>query len=463
LLPEKALLEKSFPRKALPRKALLMNYHGLRLRAILYAAVAITLLSGCMSSEGRDIPTQDATQFFEDALLTATFAVQESVATSTPNIFPTGEPSSTPEASLTPTQTPYTGPPPVLPAIFSSNLLGAGSSPVTYIGDECQYLKARLDPNSSPPGTVVMAVMFHGIGDDSRVINDNMDVHHSDMVEFLEHAHELGFETVTTQEIVAFMEENARIPARSLYIVLDDRRPGGVRQHFMPYLEKFDWTLTLGWLIGDTDTRPASYLDCCPEENFSMLWEQMEAYNATGYLDVQSHGNIHNINISNLSTDEFILSELNESRRLIREHFYCKDYATGQPILDCQTDQPLAFIWPGGGFTAHAVELARDNGYKLGFTTNPRGPILYNWVPQAMEYDPGMPSWIAEGPANDPLMTLPRYWSYDAVYRIDDVAELGEQASVYAATHRKEELDYYSYYCRESSGEIPALGAVPLD
>ncbi|MCE5207257.1 MAG: polysaccharide deacetylase family protein [Chloroflexi bacterium] len=416
--------------------------------------VSILLLTGCSTPASR---TPDMTQVFEQAMLTATYAIVEPSANPTPLNSPTPQVSLTPEPTVIPSPTRYSGPAPTLQASFITDLLPAGGEPVSYIEDTCEYLKARLDPNNSSPGTVVMPVMFHGIAEDGTTITDNMNVTHSDMVTFVEHAHELGFETVTTEELVGFLEENAPIPARSLYIVLDDRRPGGVREHFMHYLKEYDWTLTLAWLIGDTDTRAASPLGCCPDEPYTTLWEQMEAYNATGYLDVQSHGNIHNINITEASTDEYILSELNVSRTVIREHFYCKDYSTGLPIENCQTDQPLAFIWPGGSFTPRSVQLARENGYRLGFTVNPRGPIMYNWIPQAQENNPATPSWIAEGPAGDPLMTLPRYWSYDAAYHLDEVANIGEQAAKYAKTHRQEELNYYSYYCQDITGEIPSL------
>ncbi len=414
----------------------------------------LSLLTSCSS---HPVSTLDATQIFQDALLTATNAYREPTQTHTPTITPTPAPTETPAPTFTATATEYTGPPPTLPATFTSDILRPNTVPRTYIEDTCTYLKTRLDPNNSAPGTVVMAVMFHGIAADFREISDNMDVRHSDMVNFVEHAHEVGFETITTRELVNFLENNAKIPLRSLYIIVDDRRPGAVREHFMPYLQKYDWTLTLGWIIGDTDTRAASVLDCCPGESFTTLWEQMEAYNATGYLDIQSHGNVHNIPVSEASTEEYILSELNISRQVIQEHFYCKDYATGQPIENCQTDQPLAYIWPGGGFTPRAAELARESGYHVAFTTNPRGPIMYNWIPLAEAYDPATPSWLPEGGVANPLMVLPRYWSYDAAYRIDDVGNIGEQAAAYAQANRQAELDYYYYYCKDITGDIPLL------
>jgi hypothetical protein len=419
---------------------------------VAFAVLAVASFSACSAQTPTGPPTMDSTQIFQSALLTATYAVVIPSQTPEPTI------TSTPAPTLTPTETPWVGPPPVLPDNFTTSYLTAGVTGHTYIEDTCEYLKMRWDPNNSAPGTVVMPVMFHSITKDyNEVAEDGSQIRHEDMVIMLDHAKELGFTTITTEQLVNFLETNARIPSRSMILIVDDRRPGVVREHFWPYLEENNWTLTLGWLIGDTDSKPASYLNCCPEENFSSLWEQMETYYASGYLDVQSHGYIHNINITQDSTDEFIRHEMVDSRQVLAEHFYCKDPQTHLPIPDCQTVQPLAFIWPGGGFTEHAAQIARESGYHVGFTTNPRGPVMFNWVPLADAADPAMPSWLAEGSVGDPMMVLPRYWSLDAAYRLDDVANIGEEAMNAAAQTRQAELDYYNYYCRDISGEIPTL------
>ena len=73
----------------------------------------------------------------------------------------------------------------------------------------------------------------------------------------------------------------------------------------------------------------------------------------------------------------------------------------------------------------------------MGFTTNPRGPVMYNWIPQAETENPNHPVWLPEIPAGNPLMTLPRYWSIDAAYRIDDVIAIGDEAAAEAEKNAK--------------------------
>ena len=95
--------------------------------------------------------------------------------------------------------------------------------------------------------------------------------------------------------------------------------------------------------------------------------------------------------VDNNSTDEYLTGEL-EGAIINFQKYYNKT--------------PIAVVWPGGGFGLRPVQFARQFGYRLGFTVNPRGPLMYNWVPQSNEKDPGRPYYIPEGPVGDPLMTF---------------------------------------------------------
>lgn len=356
--------------------------------------------------------------------------------TGTPSAVPTltAQPSPTPTATV-PSPTPTSSPTPQrtpspLPPVFTTTLLAKDSIPVEYVADQCEYLKNRWDANKSQPGTVVMVIMYHSVTKDDRPLSpDGSGVHHADLVKTLEHAHETGFETITAAQLADFLGNNARIPRRSLLIIVDDRkRKEYYETHFIPFLEQYHWTITNAW-ISAKDT---------PD----YLWKENEEVVQAGWVDVQAHGVVHNIPIGEYSTDADIRAELDGSIETIEKHY---------------GKRPIAFIWPGGGFTARAAQLAVEAGYRLGFTTNPRGPLMYNWVPQAAEKDPNHPFWLPEIPAGNPLMTLPRYWSSDAVYRIDDVIAIGDEAAAQAEKDRANELEYYDVMCKPRSGEIPTL------
>ena len=117
---------------------------------------------------------------------------------------------------------------------------------------------------------------------------------------------------------------------------------------------------------------------------------------------------------------------------------------------------PIAIIWPGGGFSARSIQLARQVGYQLGFTVNARGPLMFDWVPLGDKITPVHgTTWQPEGPMNDPLMVLPRYWDTDALKHLDDIVKISQDATAYAQLNQATEQDYYDIVC------APALGPIP--
>src|SRR6185503_7049655 len=104
---------------------------------------------------------------------------------------------------------------------------------------------------------------------------------------------------------------------------------------------------------------------------------------------------------------------------------------------------PIAIIWPGGRYGVRPVQFARQYGYRLGFTINPRGPLMNNWVPLADQDDPQRPFFQDEGYVNDPLMTLPRYWPHMVMPNLDMIRVTGEDATAYSQQNKAVELEYY--------------------
>ncbi len=360
------------------------------------------LLTACQPA---DVTTPD----MSDALTHAYGTAVAQLATPTP----TGTPVPSPTAVRTP---------PALPAAFQTSLLDPRVTPRTYIQDACQALKAKWDPNNAAPGTVVMTIMFHSISKDAAV-NANQ-ISAADQKKLMNDLHDLGFQAINMTQMADFMERNARIPPRSVLLIVDDRHfPEYFNDHFRPFFEQWGWPVVNAYIA--KDERPD-------------LWAANAGLSAEGWVDYQSHGVIHNINITGASDDAFMLGELQGAITNIQKYM---------------NKTPIAYIWPGGSFTPRAAQLARQVGYHLGFTVNPRGPVMFNWVPLAdsptSAYD------IAEGPVNDPLMVLPRYWDTDARAHLDSVANLGEQAAAYAQQNKAVELEYYDIVCMPQYGAIP--------
>ncbi len=314
--------------------------------------------------------------------------------------------SATPSAPPTPLAT--SSPPPT----FTTTDLRPGVEPQRTIADACEALRKRWDPQGSAPGTVVLPIMLHSIRDPARMLADNVTVSTDYFRATVDLARALGFETITTAELLGFLTDNARIPPRSMILIVDDRLPGVVAEYILPVAEQFDWTVTLGWIIGDTGPS---------------LWSRMETLAEGGRLDVQSHGLQHRYIIEGMPEAE-VRREIAGPIPILEQHFGYR---------------PTAFVWPGGNFTPRSVEIAREEGYQLGFTAFSRGPLLFDWIPLGDE----------ERAAADPLMTLPRAWSPSATVNLEQAVKIGEEAALFAAENREAEASWYSQSC---GGSLPS-------
>jgi hypothetical protein len=338
-------------------------------------------------------------------------ASQTPTDTQPPTRTVTPSPSTTATRTTTPSLTPTLAP----LATFNTRLLRPGVLPQTYLADNCSYLQKRWSTQGSQPGTVVVPIMFHSIAEDGTHLADpNKDISGEQFQAFVEYAHYLGFETISTGELLNFLTNNAPIPQRSMMIIVDDRRPGTIREWIMPVLEQYDWTVTSAYIADPNDMQFA--------------WDMMDELYTTGRMDVQSHGYSGQLYIVAETPREQIQNEIWKSTAVLEQHF---------------GKRPIAFIWPGGNFSQLSVQIARQGGYELGFSAYSRGPLMFDWVPLGEE----------EQAVNDPLMVLPRAWSSAANVNLDEAVKIGEQAAAFAEANFSVEADWYHTYCGGELGD----------
>ena len=373
-------------------------------------------------------PSHDETQVFTDMLATAKAEIQVDTLVPETSAVVDLAVQSTAAAQATETPDPNRTPP-ALPGAFQSDLLNARDVPHTYVEDTCEFLKNRWSAGKAEPGTVVMVVMYHSIveGDETSVELDNQ-ISSEKNKQIAEDLANQGFTAIDTNQFINFMTNNDYIPSRSVMLIVDDRHHGSYfADHFYPFYEKYGWKVVNGWISADGTTQ--------------QLWDENAQVEKEGYVDHQAHGVVHNINMNDSSTDEYIYSELQGSIDRIQEHF---------------GKTPQAIIWPGGNFGHRPIEIAKELNYKVGFTVNPRGPVMYNWVPLDDEADPARPSYLADG-TYDPLFVIPRYWDTDVRQHIDTVRQIGKAAKDNILANREIELEYYDIVCKPISGEITEL------
>jgi Polysaccharide deacetylase len=329
-------------------------------------------------------------------------------ATHTPTWTISPSPSPTPTHTVTPSLTLTFAP----LELFTTHLLRQDVLPQSYLDDNCTYLRLRWSPDASQPGTVVVPIMFHSIVQDGTQVTDPKDITGEQFNNFIDYARQLGFETITTQELLEFLTSNAPIPLHSMMIIVDDRRPGLIRDWLIPVLEKYQWTATSAY-IADPNS-------------LAWAWDLMDQLYASGRLDVQSHGYTGQLYIVPETPLDQIQNEIWNSTQVLEDHF---------------GKRPIAFIWPGGNFTSLSVQVARQGGYELGFSAYSRGPLLFNWIPLGEE----------ERAVNDPLMVLPRAWSNSVNVNLDEAVKISQQSAEFADQNFPVEAAWYKTYC---GGEI---------
>ncbi|RJP51649.1 MAG: hypothetical protein C4557_07540 [Anaerolineaceae bacterium] len=315
--------------------------------------------------------------------------------------------------------------PPELPATFQTSLLNPLDTPHTYVEETCRYLRNKWHPSNAEPGTVVMIIQVENI---NRGMTDQPgSIRVKEFTRFMEQLKAQGFEAITMKQFQAFMERNIKIPPRSALIIQDDNHDEEyLSKNYRKYWEDWGWTFVNGW-VSD------------PEVPQTLVQENLEL-EREGFIDHQAQGVFPDTKLTNETAKNVIARELQGSLDGFAGHF---------------AKNPVAIIWPNGGFGIRPVEAARQLRFKLGFTENPRGPVMYNWVPLADVIDPNRPDYAPEGIINDPLMTLPRYSSGQVFDSIDIVRAIGKEAAAYAQSNKEIEHRYYEIVCSETYGPMP--------
>jgi len=327
-----------------------------------------------------------------------------------------------------PTQTPRPLPtalriPPQLPASFESRYLNSLDAAHTYVADTCTYLRNRWDPAKAAPGTIVMLVMLHSINQGKPEGSDAMnEVLFARMMDDL---HEQRFQAISVEQLAGFLERNARIPSRSVVLMQDGRRyPENFERHFRSYWDTWGWPVVNAWDNQGSTTEP--------------LWEDYVALAKDGLVDFQVYGPTFDPS-AKPRTDEYLADQLQKPIDALQERM---------------GKAPIGVVWPNG-FSPQSVRIARQLGYRLGFTFNARGPVMYNWIPLSESTDSFRPSYQPEAAVGDPLMTLPRFWPYQVHNALDGVRISGREAAAFAEQNKGIELEYYDIVCAAKYGSIP--------
>lgn len=189
----------------------------------------------------------------------------------------------------------------------------------------------------------VPVLMYHFFYDETKdpAPNDGNYLEVNELDEQLNYLKENGHDTLTMRETLYFMQERAEVPDEAVCITIDDGDPT-VYEYAYPLFRKYELNATLFLICG--------WLE--PEMPYS-FWEMREAG-----MELQSHGFL---------THQGGCEGMQHGGRIL-----CMDYEEGvqdtKMSLD-YCDGGFAYCYPFGDYNDHAIEILKDAGVKIAFTT----------------------------------------------------------------------------------------------
>lgn len=186
----------------------------------------------------------------------------------------------------------------------------------------------------------VPILMYHRV---EKVSHDRNTVLLDKFTWQMEYLQKSGYQTISVQQLVRHLTEQALLPAQAIVITFDDGYADNY-QYALPVLQQYGLTASVfvvaGWVGRECGWRR-------PEKRNAMLmsWEQLRAWQSAG-MEIGAH-TLHHPRLSRL-TEEQIREELAGSKQVLEENLH-----TEVPIL----------CYPYGDFDGRVQRISREVGF----------------------------------------------------------------------------------------------------
>lgn len=209
-------------------------------------------------------------------------------------------------------------------------------------------------------------LMYHHI---DQVGDDVVTISHELFVEHLEYLAENGYETVSFDELIAYVSgETVELPEKPVAIVFDDGYQSNYELAY-PELKKYDAKATIcviGAFVGRS-TYKATGVPMLPY--FS--WDAAREMCASGLVKIASH---------TYDMHQYAPLETGEAREAVwplsdetGEEFYAAvlaDYEKMQSLFETELGQEIEiFAYPNGKYYSYSEDIIRSLGAKVTLTT----------------------------------------------------------------------------------------------
>ena len=149
----------------------------------------------------------------------------------------------------------------------------------------------------------VTIIMYHLITENPKYIG-KYGVTPAELEQDLIYLKENGYNTVTMQDLIAFVNQGKKLPKNPIVLTFDDGNFSDYT-YLLPLLEKHDAKAVLAIMGGVSDKYTKDAQDNPKAKYPNLTWPQIKALHESGLCDIQSHGyNVHGKGGSGKSRNE---------------------------------------------------------------------------------------------------------------------------------------------------------------
>lgn len=192
-----------------------------------------------------------------------------------------------------------------------------------------------------------------------------------------------GYNAVTLDELIAFVECRGLLPENPILITMDD----GYNSNFTlaaPILEEYDYSAVV-FAIGTNVGHPNHAHTGIPLVPARFTWEDACGWIENGVMEVQSHTyDMHQKKEDGFSGRDGVLIKEGESEEDYRKALQA-DFAQAKAQLEENTGKEMiALAFPYGYYSDIALEEAKDLGVKITFAADHGGNYIVSGDPESL-------------------------------------------------------------------------------
>lgn len=219
------------------------------------------------------------------------------------------------------------------------------------------YLK-EVEPTSSAQNCKELKIlMYHSILDSEKRAGDYV-ITPQMFENDLKYLKESGYETITTNDLINYVENKSNLPEKAVIITFDDGYYNNYSYAY-PLLKKHGMkgVLSVVGYYTEQYSKEKSF-----NNNYShVTWDMLKEMSESGVFEIQNH----TYNMHNLNKRKGILRQKNEIYEEY-ENLLKQDVLKNQELLKEKSGiTPVAFTFPFGAVNKEAESIIKSLGFKV--------------------------------------------------------------------------------------------------